>query len=230
MTRRKPHISIITVVYNAEDLIEKTIQSVIDQHYKGIEFIIIDGSSSDNTVNIIKQYEEYIDYWVSESDQGIYDAMNKGIDAAKGRGLLFLNAGDYLAGRVISNNTAVPCFLKVKYHNAFGDFTNLKIKSYKMGLPNCHQGIVFENKGIKYSLDYAIASDYDFYLKHEYTDLPMMETAGYVYYDNEGFSQINLHERDREIAEIIEENFSFFDVIYFKVISKFKNMVKKYIQ
>lgn len=230
MGRSKPYISIITVVYNAEDLIEKTIQSVIDQYYDGIEFIIIDGCSNDNTINIIKKYEEHIDYWISEVDGGIYDAMNKGIDAASGRGLLFLNAGDYLVGRVISDNTAVPCFLNVKYHNVFGDFTNLKIKSYKLGLPNCHQGIVFENKGIKYSLDYAIASDYDFYLKYHYTSLPIMETTGYVYYDNEGFSQINLHERDREIAEIIGKNFNALDLIYFKIISKFKNIVKKYIQ
>jgi len=230
MIRRKPHISIITVVYNAESLIEKTIQSVIDQQYEGIEFIVIDGGSSDNTVNIIKKYEKYIDYWISESDRGIYDAMNKGIDVAKGRGLLFLNAGDYLAGKVISENTLVPSFLKVKYHNAFGSFANLKIKSYKIGIPNCHQGIVFENKGIKYSMNYAIASDYDFYLRHGYAFLPIMETEGYVYYDNEGFSQINSHERDREIAEIIGKNFSFFYVIYFRVISKLKNFVKKYLQ
>ncbi len=225
----KPYISIITVVYNAEDQIEKTIQSVIDQNYDGIEYIVIDGGSTDNTVNIIKKYEEYIDYWVSEADNGIYDAMNKGISIAKGNGLLFLNAGDCFMGRVISDKITIPCFLNVKYYNAFDNLVDIKIKNYKLGIPNCHQGIVFENKGIKYDLDYKIASDYDFYLKHDYTELPIIKTSGYVYYDNEGFSKVNLLERDREIADIIGKNFSFLYLTYFKVTVKLKNILRRYI-
>ena len=225
----KPYISIITVVFNAEDQIEKTIQSVIDQNDDGIEFIIVDGGSTDNTVNIIKKYEAYIDYWVSETDSGIYDAMNKGISIAKGKGILFLNAGDCFIGRVISDEITIPCFLNVKYYNAFDNLADIKIKNYKLGIPNCHQGIVFENKGIKYDLNYKIASDYDFYLKHGYTELPIIETSGYIYYDNEGFSKVNLFERDREIADIIGKNFNFFYLLYFKVTVKLKNIVRGYI-
>ena len=88
-------VSIITVTYNAEVCLEKTIQSVINQTYKNIEYIIIDGGSSDKTLSIIKKYKKYIKYWISEPDKGIYDAMNKGIKIAKGDYINFLNAGDF---------------------------------------------------------------------------------------------------------------------------------------
>jgi len=83
--KNKPLISIVTVVYNGEEFLEETIKSVVSQTYKNIEYIIIDGGSTDGTVDIIKKYEDKIDYWVSEPDSGIYDAMNKGIDKASGR-------------------------------------------------------------------------------------------------------------------------------------------------
>ncbi|WP_196607056.1 glycosyltransferase family 2 protein [Pectinatus frisingensis] len=90
----KPKISIITVSYNAVKTIEQTIQSVVNQAYDNIEYIIIDGGSTDGTVDIIKKYEDKIAYWVSEPDDGIYDAMNKGIDIASGDYIYFLNDGD----------------------------------------------------------------------------------------------------------------------------------------
>jgi len=96
MKNKQPLISIITVVYNGEEYLEETIQSVINQTYKNIEYIIIDGGSSDGTVDIIKKYEKKIDYWVSEKDEGIYDAMNKGIDVARGEFINFMNADDVI--------------------------------------------------------------------------------------------------------------------------------------
>ena len=104
----KPLISIITVVFNGEKFLEDTIQSVISQSYDNVEYIIIDGASTDGTVDIIKKYEDQIDYWISEKDNGIYDAMNKGIKFAHGTWLNCMNAGDGFSNKdilskVISN-------------------------------------------------------------------------------------------------------------------------------
>src|SRR5258708_15361904 len=89
-----PVISIITVVYNGEAVLEKTIKSIVGQTYPHTEYIIIDGKSSDQTIEIIKRYENRITFWLSELDNGIYDAMNKGIARATGSWISFMNAGD----------------------------------------------------------------------------------------------------------------------------------------
>lgn len=90
----KPLITIVTVVFNGIDYLEKTIQSVISQTYENVEYIVIDGGSTDGTLDIIKKYESQIDYWVSEKDKGIYDAMNKGVVLSHGTWINFMNAGD----------------------------------------------------------------------------------------------------------------------------------------
>ena len=89
-------ISVVTVSYNAVSTIEQTILSVINQTYPNVEYIIIDGGSTDGTVDIIKKYADKIAYWVSEPDKGIYDAMNKGGLKTTGDFIQFLNAGDWL--------------------------------------------------------------------------------------------------------------------------------------
>ncbi|MFN5514538.1 MAG: glycosyltransferase family 2 protein [Cyanobacteriota bacterium] len=92
----QPLITLITVVFNAEKTLEKTIQSVLSQNYPALEYIVIDGASRDQTLTVIQTYEDQITYWRSESDQGIYDAMNKGIALSHGQIIGLLNAGDYL--------------------------------------------------------------------------------------------------------------------------------------
>ena len=92
----RPLISIITVVMNGAQFLENTILSVIEQNYDNIEYIVVDGGSSDKTLKIIKKYEHIIDYWISENDNGIYDAMNKGLNLSRGEWINFMNAGDLL--------------------------------------------------------------------------------------------------------------------------------------
>src|SRR5574344_362751 len=87
-------ISIITIVYNDLKHIESTMLSVLNQTYQNIEYIVIDGASVDGTVEVIKKYAERLSYWVSEKDRGIYDAMNKGLRAATGDFVWFINSGD----------------------------------------------------------------------------------------------------------------------------------------
>lgn len=87
-------ISVVTICFNAEEVIEKTILSVVYQTYRDIEYIIIDGGSRDNTMNIVNSYKDSIDVVVSEPDEGIYDAMNKGIKCSTGDWIIFMNAGD----------------------------------------------------------------------------------------------------------------------------------------
>ena len=87
-------LSIITVNYNDAKGLERTIKSVISQTFHDYEFIIIDGGSTDGSVDVIKKYESHIDYWISEKDGGIYPGMNKGLRQAKGEYLNFMNGGD----------------------------------------------------------------------------------------------------------------------------------------
>jgi glycosyltransferase involved in cell wall biosynthesis len=100
----RPLVSIITIVFNNVSGIEKTIQSILSQSFKNFEYIIIDGGSSDGTLDIIKKYEDKIDFWISEADKGIYDAMNKGMKYSMGTYLWFMNSGDLIESPSVLEN------------------------------------------------------------------------------------------------------------------------------
>ena len=93
--------SIITVTYNAESIVENTMKSIFSQTYTNYEYIVIDGNSTDDTVNIIQQYRDKIDIFICEKDNGIYDAMNKGIKFATGQYINFMNCGDYFVNNEV---------------------------------------------------------------------------------------------------------------------------------
>ena len=94
---KKPKFSLITVVLNNKELLEKTIKSVFNQNFKNFDYIIIDGGSNDGTLEILKKYNDKIDYWLSERDNGIYDAFNKGMELSKGEYLGIINSDTLLA-------------------------------------------------------------------------------------------------------------------------------------
>jgi glycosyltransferase involved in cell wall biosynthesis len=105
----KPLVSIVTIVYNGEQHLEQTILSVLNQDYENVEYIIIDGGSTDKTLDIIRKYEGFIDYWVSEKDKGISDAFNKGVRCSLGDLVGLINADDYYEDHAI--NAVVMAYL-----------------------------------------------------------------------------------------------------------------------
>jgi putative colanic acid biosynthesis glycosyltransferase len=173
---RMPLVSIITVVFNNEKDIEQSILSVINQSYENIEYIIIDGGSTDNTVNIVKKYEEHISRWISEPDSGIYDAMNKGIDLSSGAWLFFLNSDDSLSNREIIQKIFehdVSSYDLLNGKVMFNDISKrLFVSRYnrKLYYKNTlsHQGTFYKRalfKDFRYDLHSKVSADYELNLK-----------------------------------------------------------------
>jgi glycosyltransferase involved in cell wall biosynthesis len=128
-------VSIITVCKNAEQTLEKAIQSVLSQTYSEIEFIVIDGDSQDNTKTIIDRYLSRIDYFVSEPDSGVYQAMNKGINLATGGWIYFVNADDYLFDQKVIQDLVTFIFTNPDCSLIYGDHE----ARYTTGESNIHQ-------------------------------------------------------------------------------------------
>jgi len=150
--------SIITVVKNSEDKIEKTIKSIISQSYRNFEYIVIHGLSKDNTINIIKKYSDNINTFINEKDEGIYHAMNKGLNLAKGEVIVFVNSGDtleYNALEIIS-----------KY---FKDFSNIEFIFGTVERKYLKDTIIktgFNSGKIKYNFDFATCHSTGFFIKN----------------------------------------------------------------
>lgn len=172
MENYKLKISVVTVCYNAVDIIEETILSVLNQTYDNIEYIIIDGGSTDGTVDIIRKYADRLAYWVSEPDKGIYDAMNKGIAAASGDYINFMNAGDkfinskivdLLSKQIVESDDVIYGNWKIDdYSNQIRYPRNLN--NMKFGSCLCHQSTFTKTSLLKlqgYDTSYRIAADYE---------------------------------------------------------------------
>lgn len=176
-TSENPLLTIITVVYNGEKNIEQTIQSVLTQTYKNIEYIIIDGNSNDGTVEIIKKYENEIDYWISEPDRGIYDAMNKGVSLATGDYISLLNADDFydrnaceiVVSKIAEEKADIYCAIERFLNENDKVVTVYGNTSENLGC-SClaHETCFISNslyKNYKYDLKYKSAADFDFLCK-----------------------------------------------------------------
>jgi glycosyltransferase involved in cell wall biosynthesis len=178
----RPLVSIITVVFNSEKLIENTILSIIGQSYKNIEYIIVDGGSTDHTLEIIKKYTSHISKWISEKDKGLYDAMNKGLGMASGEYVWFINSGD----KIKSTDTLEKIFNKTAFSpdiiygetqiidnegNVLGMRRhaapeNLDWKMLSKGMLVCHQSVIVKKeKAGHYQLNYKHSSDYDWLIR-----------------------------------------------------------------
>ena len=171
-----PIISIIIATYNAERTLEETLKSIVCQDYKNIELIIVDGVSTDATLDIIQRYNKIVATLISEPDKGIYDAMNKGLGIASGDWCLFLGADDILYDKNVISK-AVNCFVKSDTIY-YGDVIMKSTKKVYHGLIKsatdfcrrniCHQSIfyprtIYKNK--KYNLIYPMWADYVYNLE-----------------------------------------------------------------
>lgn len=178
-------ITIVTATYNAEIVLENLIKSIIPQKSEEIEFIIIDGNSKDNTLEIIKRYQSYIDYWISEPDKGIYDAWNKGIKVAKGEWIMFLGADDELLPNSIYkylhliNSKDLSSYDYISAQNEYINDENklikllgngAKWKLMRRGNSAAHVGSLHHKKNLfgsigYYNLNYKICADYELLLR-----------------------------------------------------------------
>ena len=200
-----PTISVITVVYNAVTTIKRTIQSVLSQSYKNIEYIIIDGGSTDGTLDIIDKYRDKLSYFVSEPDNGIYDAMNKGIKKATGDIIGLLNADDWYEPGALSNvaseyerTGALIIAGGTLYIDQHGNKSLRRQNSFSdlwKALPSNHQAtfiskVAYDTFGL-YDTQYKIAADHELLLRmyHEGASFSIVDKV-FVNYSITGYSSV----------------------------------------
>ncbi len=198
-----PLITVITVVKNDARALEKTLASITEQTYDNIEFIVIDGASTDATPDLIRSQEDRIDYWISEPDNGIYDAMNKGIDLARGDWIDFMNAGDHF----YEKNTVETVFSKdyqdadfIYGHTYFlgGDFDGV-VKAWSFDI--LWKTMVFTHQSLftkaavlkhrKFDTRFKICADYDIIFSSYMTGLKFFNSDVVIAAFDPGVSEIS---------------------------------------
>lgn len=229
----KPFFSIVTVCYNAVSEIEKTIQSVINQTYNNLEYIIIDGGSTDGTLNVINKYKNNISVLISEPDKGVYDAMNKGIVQAHGQWINFMNAGDtFASNQVLSEISKLDSSLLKNYDVIYGDcivcisigekYSSVtkpfwKDKSIVPSKGFSHQSVFVRTdiaKSMPFNLKYKICADFNmmFSLYHQGHNFLYKKIAISKYEVENGLSKRNALLAIKENAMIV----GVYDKFYFK--------------
>lgn len=200
-------VSVITINFNNKIGLNKTIESVLNQSFKNFEFIIIDGASTDGSVDIINQYKSHINHCVSELDKGIYDAQNKGILLAKGQFCLFLNSGDTFSGENVLEQFANEPFLE--NFNLFYGQSNLINENGKIEILSPpanisqqfwyrntlnHQAVffkksLFDTLGL-FDLNLKLAADFEFLLRAYSFEKQSFKALNFIVcnYDNTGIS------------------------------------------
>jgi glycosyltransferase involved in cell wall biosynthesis len=221
----KPLLTIITVVYNGVKNLEQTIQSVLTQDYDNVEYIIIDGGSSDGTIDLIKKYEDGIDYWVSEPDKGIYDAMNKGVGLATGDYVAFINADDWYEQGALSQIVNVMTSERTDF--IFGNVALYENEKYARTfrpvhaperprrMPFGHPSLFVKRALMEqypFDLSYPTAADYDFVCKL------LKKRLSFLYLDqnvaNFRLGGISSSDTSKELFSIQKNHFGLLSAIY----------------
>jgi glycosyltransferase involved in cell wall biosynthesis len=230
-----PKVSLITITYNAEKYLERTIQSIIRQTYPHIEYLIIDGGSKDGTLAIIRKYENHITRWVSEPDKGIYDAMNKGLNLATGDFIWYMNAGDeiYAADtleKIFAQGADADVYygetefrdLEGNYLGLRSEVTPLKLpenltwRDLQMGLLVCHQALlVGKSIAVQYDLDHFYSADTDWVIRCLKKAQKTVHTHQVLaIYLQGGFSRRNLRQSLLDRFAIMQKHFGFLRTVW----------------
>ncbi len=237
-----PLVSIITVCYNAKDVIESTINSVRSQNYDKIEYIVIDGDSTDGTKDIIEQNRDAIDKYISEPDKGLYYAMNKGLDLAEGMYVWFINAGDRIPHHDTLLKIMESSYLKqdiyygrTKIINKKGEVIGkrrlkepdvLTKDSFLMGMLVCHQAAIVKRSIIRnYNTRYKITADYDWLLYAiEKADKSLIRHSKrtYCYFLEGGIGRKNMWKGNMERFEIMLKHYGLYKAVKYNIIMTFR--------
>ena len=211
-------LSIITVNYNDAIGLERTIRSVLSQTFHDYEFIIIDGGSTDNSVDVIKKYEKHIDYWVSEPDGGIYFGMNKGLRQAKGKYINFMNGGDcYYSPNVLEQIFSLGIETDIITGAHIGSphpnvgMGGVTLYNLYTGAVDHQASFIKRELALKHPYDerYKIVSDWKFFIEalildnctFYYTDTIVVDV------DMSGISNTNIELNNREREYVLHELF-----------------------
>lgn len=233
---KKYRITVVTICYNAVENIEKTILSVINQNYRNLEYIIVDGGSNDGTLGIIKKYEKHISKFISEPDNGIYDAMNKGIRLANGDYINFMNAGDsFYDNRVISKIVEnIDDDIMVVYGDTLFQyngshkiskalpFTKLRYKGIF-----CHQSAFTSlqyHKHNEFSHKYRILADFNFFYQAYNRDSMKFKQVDFVVSNFDmsdgGLSKANYEKNYIELRDILSDHVSVIYLLWLRLQEK----------
>lgn len=236
-------ISIITINFNNLEGLKKTLESVVNQSWKEFEYILIDGGSTDGSAEYLKSQNKYIDYWVSEPDSGIYNAMNKGINVAKGEYLLFLNSGDHFFSNYVlqENHTKIANFDLVYFNIFLASDTysgtifypkELSFSFFYLGTL-CHQSTfikkeLFEKIGL-YDENLKLVSDWKFFtlalFKFNCTYLKVNEIISTYYLDGISSDLTNKKLLNKEKKQVLNADFKgYVEVIKEFIASDFKGL------
>jgi len=230
-----PLVSIITVTLNAGNDLEKTMLSVLRQTYSSIEYLLIDGGSTDNTLEIIQFFEAQISYWHSTKDHGVYDAMNQGIKIAKGEAFLMLNAGDWLEPNAIEKmvnqangqikDKIIACNWQVYFNKPLAPIFRQASFDFHKTVRLCHQGVLIgkniHNQFGNYDDSLRFLGDYDFYIrvwrrkKENFTHVPFYLT----HYQYEGLTTQHALKSNQERWRVINRYFAWYEAIPIRVVT-----------
>jgi glycosyltransferase involved in cell wall biosynthesis len=225
-------LSIITINLNNIEGLKKTIDSVESIASSEIEYLIIDGGSQDGFTELMNEKTSIVNYYLSEPDKGIYDAMNKGLSLAKGRYLIFLNSGDCIYDSILFKQNLE--ILKSQHCDAIYYGNSFLLQSGKTKIePDalslsfwdtsnlCHQAIFFPKTAFdhygKYNLQYPIASDFERNIRFYINGVPFIKIRSdfpIVSYDETGVSSTNLARLKIDISEIKTQHKEIFELIY----------------